>query len=101
MNIGTKIKNLREEKHISQNDLAFQIGVSQGTLHNIESGNSKKVDFLLMDKICKFFDKDFEYFLDSKIINKVKKNSGLVGLNNVDTINNNFPENFLEEFKNW
>ncbi|WP_294308675.1 hypothetical protein [uncultured Chryseobacterium sp.] len=52
-----------------------------------------------MDKICKFFDKDFEYFLDSNIINKVKKNSGLVGLNNVDTINNNFPENFLEEFK--
>ncbi|WP_294239706.1 helix-turn-helix transcriptional regulator [uncultured Chryseobacterium sp.] len=101
MNIGTKIKNLREEKHISQNDLAFQLGVSQGTLHNIESGNSKKVDFLLMDKICKFFDKDFEYFLDSKITNKVKKNSGLVGLNNVDTINNNFPENFLEEFKNW
>ncbi|WP_294223942.1 helix-turn-helix domain-containing protein [Chryseobacterium sp. sg2396] len=99
MNIGTKIKNLREEKHISQNDLAFQLGVSQGTLHNIESGNSKKVDFLLMDKICKFFDKDFEYFLDSNIINKVKKNSGLVGLNNVDTINNNFPENFLEEFK--
>ncbi|WP_294308673.1 helix-turn-helix transcriptional regulator [uncultured Chryseobacterium sp.] len=45
MNIGTKIKNLREEKHISQNDLAFQLGVSQGTLHNIESGNSKKVDF--------------------------------------------------------
>lgn len=101
MNIGTKIKNLREEKHISQNDLAFQLGVSQGTLHNIESGNSKKVDFLLMDKICKFFDKDFEYFLDSNIINKVKKNSGLVGLNNVDTINNNFPENFLEEFKKW
>lgn len=99
MDIGTKIKNLREEKHLSQSDLAFELGVSQGTLHNIESGNSRKIDFLLMDKICRFFDKDFEYFLDTNIINNVKKNSGLVGLNNVDTINNNFPDNFLEEFK--
>ncbi len=46
MDIGTKIKNLREEKHLSQSDLAFELGVSQGTLHNIESGNSRKIDFL-------------------------------------------------------
>lgn len=99
MNIGTKIKNLREGKQLSQSDLALELGVSQSTLHNIESGNSKKIDFLLMDKVCHFFDKDFEYFLDEKIINNVETNSGLVGLYNVETINNNFPENFLEEFK--
>lgn len=52
-----------------------------------------------MDKVCQFFDKDFDYFLEEKIVNNVKKNTGLVGLNNVDTINNNFPENFLSEFK--
>lgn len=28
-----------------------------------------------------------------------RENSGLIGLNHLDTINNNFPENFLEEFK--
>jgi len=66
MDIGTKIKKLRDENHLSQSELAFQLGISQRTLHNIESGNSKKIDFLLMDKICQFFDKDFEYFLDSK-----------------------------------
>ncbi|WP_288460870.1 helix-turn-helix transcriptional regulator [uncultured Chryseobacterium sp.] len=97
MNIGTKIKNLREEKHLSQTELAFELGISQGTLHNIESGNSKKVDFLLMDKVCQFFDKDFEYFLEDKFVNNVHENHGQVGQNN--NIINNFPENFLEEFK--
>ncbi|KQM38857.1 helix-turn-helix domain-containing protein [Chryseobacterium sp. Leaf201] len=96
MDIGTKIKNLREEKHLSQSDLAFELGVSQGTLHNIESGNSRKIDFLLMDKICRFFDKDFEYFLDAKMVNNVNENHGQVG--QIGTVNN-FPDNFLEEFK--
>ncbi|MBW3521409.1 helix-turn-helix domain-containing protein [Chryseobacterium sp. NKUCC03_KSP] len=47
MNTGTKIKNLREEIHLSQAQLAFELGVSQGTLHNIESGHSKKIDFFI------------------------------------------------------
>ncbi len=98
MDIGTKIKNLREEKHLSQSDLAFELGVSQGTLHNIESGNSRKIDFLLMDKICRFFDKDFEYFLDTKIINNITENKGQVSCEDF-TVNNNFPDNFLEEFR--
>ncbi|MDQ0594460.1 transcriptional regulator with XRE-family HTH domain [Chryseobacterium ginsenosidimutans] len=98
MNIGTKIKNLREDKHLSQSELAFELGVSQGTLHNIESGNSKKVDFLLMDKVCQFFDKDFEYFLETKIVNNITENNGQVSCEDF-TINNNFPDNFLEEFK--
>ena len=96
MNIGTKIKNLREDKHLSQSELAFELGVSQGTLHNIESGNSKKVDFLLMDKVCQFFDKEFEYFLDAGMTNNVNENHGQVG--QIGTVNN-FPQNFLEEFK--
>lgn len=96
MNIGTKIKRLREDKHLSQNELAFELGIAQGTLHNIESGNSKKIDFLLMDKVCQFFDKDFEYFLDAGMVNNVHENHGQVG---EIGIVNNFPENFLEEFK--
>lgn len=94
MNTGTKIKNLREEIHLSQAELAFELGVSQGTLHNIESGHSKKIDFLLMDKICQFFNKDFDYFLDGKIINDANKNQSQI------EIINNFEKNYLEEFKN-
>jgi len=49
MSIGVKIKKLREYKKMSQNELALQLGISQTTLHNIETGNSHKIDFLLMD----------------------------------------------------
>jgi hypothetical protein len=49
-----------------------------------------------MDKVCQFFDKDFDYFLDSGMINNVNENHGQVG--QIGTVNN-FPENFLEEFK--
>ena len=48
MNIGFKIRKLRENKKMSQNELALQLGISQTTLHNIETGNSHKIDFLLM-----------------------------------------------------
>ncbi|MBO6186788.1 MAG: helix-turn-helix transcriptional regulator [Chryseobacterium sp.] len=94
MNTGTKIKNLREEMHFSQAQLAFELGISQGTLHNIESGHSRKIDFLLMDKICHFFDKDFKYFLDEKIENNTNEN------HNQTVFLNNLQKNYLEEFKN-
>lgn len=94
MDIGTKIKKLRDEKHLSQNELAFELEISQGTLHNIESGNSKKIDFLLMDKVCQFFDKEFNYFLDEKMMNNVSQKHSQTDLFN------NFQENYLKEFKN-
>jgi hypothetical protein len=56
------------------------------------------VDFLLMDKVCQFFDKDFDYFLDEKYVNNVHENNGQVGQHQNNVINN-FPGSFLEEFK--
>jgi len=94
MTTGTKIKNLREEMHFSQAQLAFELGISQGTLHNIESGHSRKIDFLLMDKICQIFDKDFKYFLDGKTVNTINEN------HNQTVFLNNLQDNYLEEFKN-
>ncbi|MCD1117345.1 helix-turn-helix transcriptional regulator [Chryseobacterium sp. C-17] len=85
---------MREEMHFSQAQLAFELGISQGTLHNIESGHSRKIDFLLVDKICQFFDKDFKYFLDEKTVNNINENHGQT------VFLNNLQENYLEEFKN-
>ena len=62
----------------------------------VKSEILKKLDFLLMDKVGQFFDKDFEYFLDAGMVNYVHENHGQVG---EIGIVNNFPENFLEEFK--
>lgn len=52
-----------------------------------------------MDKVYKIFDKDFEYFLEEKIVNTVEENKGQVIQHNTGTVNN-FPKNFIEELKN-
>ena len=62
MTIGTKIKNLRDKKRMSQGELAIILGIGQTTLGSIESGETKKIDFLLMDKICREFNVDSDFF---------------------------------------
>ena len=99
MKIGTKIKVLRESKKISQPELAFKLGISQSTLSNIESGDTKKIDFLLMDKVCKEFDVDFDYFINENQKNNIKNNTKceIIGFNH-GTINF-FPEDIIEQMK--
>ncbi len=62
--IGYKLRKLREEKKISQQELASDLNIAQSTICKIESGNTDKVDFLLMQKICEYFEINFEYFTE-------------------------------------
>jgi transcriptional regulator with XRE-family HTH domain len=41
VNIGEKIKNIRKDRDISQNELAHAIGISRSSLSLIESGKRK------------------------------------------------------------
>ncbi|WP_281227006.1 helix-turn-helix domain-containing protein [Flavobacterium aquiphilum] len=66
MSIGVKIKRLREKNNWSQPELAYRLGISQTTLCNIESDKCKKIDFLLVVKVCQEFDVTFDYFLKNK-----------------------------------
>ncbi len=79
MEIGYKIRQLREDRKLSQEELAHLVGVTQATISNIESGKSKP-DIYLMDTISKTFDKDIYDFLmeDRIIVNKAKTNNGVV-----------------------
>lgn len=96
MTIGTKIRTLRGK--MSQETLADKLGIAPRTLGSIESGETKKIDFLLMDKICKIFDVNSDYFREEAQINKVKENNGgVVGYNN-GTINN-CPEIIIAQMK--
>ena len=61
-NIGFKIKRLREKKNVSQEQLAYELDISQSNLSRIENGAVEKLDFLLMQKVCDFFDTDTDYF---------------------------------------
>jgi transcriptional regulator with XRE-family HTH domain len=100
MTIGVKIAKLRKDNKISQPELAYKLDISQTALSEIESGKTKKIDFMLIDKICKIFDVDFYYFLEEEKIqfsfDKVEKNKGgNIGCK-IDVINNNLPEGILE-----
>ncbi|MDD2985619.1 helix-turn-helix transcriptional regulator [Flavobacterium sp.] len=97
MSIGFKIKKLREEKKLSQPELADILMISQSKLSNIENGQTKSIDFLLMDKVCHYFEKDFEFFIENTTqINNIKKLDG--SINNHGTINL-FPEVIISEIR--
>jgi transcriptional regulator with XRE-family HTH domain len=96
MNIGTKINNLIKVRNITQEILAENMGVSQTKIHEIVSGKTQKIDFLFMNKICNFFEVDFEYFLEDKISNKnIKPKNCNIGCTN-GVIHNSYPEGIIE-----
>ena len=97
MNIGTKIKILRESNRLSQNELAEKLDISQGQLCKIESGVVEKIDFLLMNKLCDLFNVDFQYFLNDACsqTNQENKNSAISIFGN-PVVYNNLPENVIE-----
>lgn len=78
MEIGTKIRALRLERNLSQEDLATSLDISQTALHYIETGHSKKVDVLLrlsqkedFEKLAKntateYIDSKFSYVKSSE-----------------------------------
>lgn len=96
-NIGFKIKLLREKNSLSQEKLAYHLDISQGCLCRIESGQTDKVDFILMQKICELFGVNFEYFLEDDVsqINKDNKNSAISIFGNT-TVHNTTPEHIIE-----
>ncbi len=55
LDFGFKIKQLRERSNTSQERLAAALQISQSKLSKIENGRIKKIDFVLMQKICNNF----------------------------------------------
>ncbi len=98
MSLGIKIRKLRHENKISQEELADRLGIAQTSVSNIESGKTAP-DFLLMQKVCEVFNVGVDYFLnteDSFQFDKVENNKNSNIGCKIDTINNNFPEGILE-----
>jgi transcriptional regulator with XRE-family HTH domain len=97
MTIGTKIKNLRDSKKMSQVELAMKLGIGQTTLGSIESGETKKIDFLLMDKICKEFDVDSDYFKDPMKLKQINNDNAIGYIEN--QVINNLSEKLIEQYE--
>lgn len=63
LDIGFKIKKLREEKNLSQEQLANLLEISQSKLSKIENGRLKKIEMKLVIKFCKNIDINLDDFL--------------------------------------
>ncbi|MDE7107101.1 MAG: helix-turn-helix domain-containing protein [Clostridiales bacterium] len=62
MMIGNRIKELRNERNISQMNLAKQIGVSQKAIDYWERGvNEPKASYIIL--LCDYFDISADYLL--------------------------------------
>lgn len=53
-NLGYKIKKLREEKNISQEELSHELNISQSKLSKIENGRLKP-NLILLVNVFNFF----------------------------------------------
>lgn len=95
--VGFKIKKLREQKEMSQEDLAFRLDVSQSYLSKIENGSIEKLDFIFMQKIADFFKVEPQYFLEGDtIVNNNIETSNNSAIGNIPTVNNTLNENLLQ-----
>lgn len=78
--IGFKIKQLRNSKNIPQLELAEQLNISQSCLSSIENGETDKIDFLLMQKVCEVFKINPEFFFENQQNNtyNIHENKGTI-----------------------
>lgn len=65
LDIGFKIKKLREEKNLSQEQLANLLEISQSKLSKIENGRLKKIEMKLVLKFCKNIDINLDDFFEN------------------------------------
>jgi transcriptional regulator with XRE-family HTH domain len=65
-NIGSKIRQFRELKGYSQDDMASLLGITLKTYGNLERDNNKTIDIEKLSKIAKLLDANVEDFFELK-----------------------------------
>ena len=59
-----RLKELRQERNLNQQQLAIEIGTTQRNISNWENGNSEP-DIQMILKMSNFFEVTVDYFLDN------------------------------------
>ena len=96
-NIGFKIKRLREKRDVSQENLAYDLDISQSNLSRIENGNIEKVDFIFMQKVSDYFKVTPDYFLDDQIVqNNTENKASAITVYGNPTVNTTVPDEVLD-----
>ena len=63
LQFGSKLKELRKTRHISQDELGHIVGVSRATIGSWESGR-RNISIKHLEILCNFFKLDINYFRD-------------------------------------
>ena len=67
-----KIKELREEKHISQTKLAIDLGLNQNSVSRYENGE-RQADYETLIKLADYFNVSVDYLLGRTNNRKINK----------------------------
>ena len=62
MTTGIRLKLLREKRRLSQEELAYKVGVVQATIGNWEHGKSIKMEYI--PKLAKILEVSTSYFME-------------------------------------
>lgn len=63
MDVGTRLKNLRIEKGLSQRDLANMVGCSHQTIASYER-NENNVRIKIIERVCHIFNISADYLIN-------------------------------------
>ena len=75
MSFGKKLKQLREEKGLTQTELAEALGTSLKTISNYEVKGTRPRRMDMFEKIAKYFDVDINYLLTEESSFVISANS--------------------------
>ncbi len=100
--VGSKIKDLRNDVGVSQNDLATKLNLSRVSIVNIEKGR-QHLSLHLLYEIARIFDKDIIFFFPSleaptTISTKIEKEVEQILSSTGKKVNSKKIFNFLDEF---
>ena len=63
INIGIKIKNLRNSLKLTQKELAKKLNIKRETIHKYENGIIKNIKYETIEKLAKIFNVTPQYLL--------------------------------------
>ena len=91
MNFGEKLKYLREEKGLTQTELAKELGITLKTISNYEVKGTRPRYHSRYEQIADFFDVNINYLLtdEESFIIDARKNCGSKGAKDAEDILNN------------
>ena len=72
MKIGMRIKSLRAKKALSQNDLAFYVGMDRSYLASVESGK-RNVSIVNIERIATALEMTVKEFFEDKSFEEIKE----------------------------